>query len=57
MGRYDRKIPILAPGPEEREAILRALCLKYGIECPQDVSEVVAETDGWTGAEMEARSL
>jgi AAA+ superfamily predicted ATPase len=56
-GRFDRKIPILAPGAEEREAILRALCLKYGIECPQDVSEVVAETDGWTGAEMEALVL
>jgi AAA+ superfamily predicted ATPase len=56
-GRFDRKIPILAPGPEEREAILRALCRKYGIDCPEDVSEVVAETDGWTGAEMEALVL
>jgi intein/homing endonuclease len=56
-GRFDKKIPILAPSPEEREAILRALCRKYDLGCPEGVSGVVARTDGWTGAELEALVL
>lgn len=55
-GRFDKKIPILAPEPDEREAILHALCRKYNVEC-SDVSGVVPKTNGWTGAELEALVL
>jgi SpoVK/Ycf46/Vps4 family AAA+-type ATPase len=57
-GRFDKKIPILAPEAGEREAIFRVMLAKYGIPCRvEDWSEAVAATEGWTGAEIEALVL
>lgn len=57
-GRFDRKIPILAPEAGEREAIIRVLLKKYRITNQVDnLDEVVTATEGWTGAELEALVL
>lgn len=57
-GRFDKKVPILVPEPEEREAIFRVMFRKYAI--PYEVKEwfrAVEATEGWTGAEIEALVL
>lgn len=56
-GRFDKKVPILAPEPEEREAIFRVVFRKYGIAWEGDLSAAVQATEGWTGAEIEALVL
>lgn len=54
-GRLDAKIPFLVPGDSEREEIFKAVSRKYGyaLEVGNWV-EPVAQTKGWTGAEIEA---
>lgn len=56
-GRFDKKVPILAPEPEEREQIFRVMFKKYGLAWEGDLSAAVAATEGWTGAEIEALVL
>jgi SpoVK/Ycf46/Vps4 family AAA+-type ATPase len=60
-GRLDYKIPVLPPQPEERLAILSAQCGRHSADSSVDMGqlpaevceELVAQTDGWTGAELE----
>ncbi|ACX51828.1 AAA ATPase central domain protein [Ammonifex degensii KC4] len=57
-GRFDVKLPVLPPGPEERVEVFRAVCRRYGIPAEvKDFSSFVRETEGWTGAEIEALVL
>lgn len=57
-GRFDKKLPVLAPEAEEREAIIRVFFKKYGIESRLDnLDNVIESTEGWTGAELEALVL
>lgn len=52
-GRFDKKVSILPPEPEEREAIFRVMFRKYAVPCNVgDWSRVVEATEGWTGAEI-----
>lgn len=55
-GRFDRKIPLFFPKTlEERERILRALIGKNKIQADlPDLSVVCQETEGYSGAELEA---
>lgn len=57
-GRMDKRVPLLVPDATGREAILKALCRKYGI-CAGGIefTSVIGSTDGWTGAELEALLL
>lgn len=59
-GRFDKKIPILAPDKEERREILRVLFGKYGIKeslSPKDYQTISDQTDRYTGADLEALVL
>lgn len=56
-GRFDKKIPCLAPDEKEREAIFRVMLAKYGIGhelSNADFTEAARSTEGHTGAEIEA---
>jgi SpoVK/Ycf46/Vps4 family AAA+-type ATPase len=53
-GRFDKKIPILAPTAKEREAVFGVLIKKYKFMTDvTDFSKYAAKTDGYTGAEIE----
>ncbi|MFB6182135.1 MAG: ATP-binding protein [Candidatus Magasanikbacteria bacterium] len=57
-GRVDKRIPLLPSDREGREDILEALCDKHNINSENiNFSVVLEETDGWTGAELEALLL
>jgi len=59
-GRFDRAIPILPPGEEERAEIFSVMFRKYAINhdlSAEDLNRAAAETDGYTGAEIEALVL
>lgn len=56
-GRFDRKIPVLPPNEEERQDIFRVMFGKYGIAHKTDLAKAAAQTDGYTGAEIEALVL
>jgi len=57
-GRMDKRVPLLVPDKIGREAILKALCRKYGINAEGiDFTSTLASTEGWTGAELEALLL
>jgi len=55
-GRFDRKIPFLVPDANDRESIVRVQARRYDLELAEDcdLAEVVAASDKWTGAEIEA---
>jgi SpoVK/Ycf46/Vps4 family AAA+-type ATPase len=53
-GRFDKKVPFLVPDASEREAIFQVMARKYGLEVKKISKSVVAATDGYTGAEIEA---
>jgi SpoVK/Ycf46/Vps4 family AAA+-type ATPase len=56
-GRFDKKIPCLAPDEKEREAIFRVMLAKYGIGhelSAVDFVEAARATESYTGAEIEA---
>ena len=58
VGRIDKNIPVLAPGPDERAAILEVLTVQaFGdtTEMPstEEYQDLVAKMDGYTGAEIE----
>jgi len=53
-GRFDKKIPFLAPDESEREAIFEVMARKYGVEIKSIPAACVTATNGWTGAEIEA---
>jgi ATP-dependent 26S proteasome regulatory subunit len=52
-GRFDKHIPCLMPDAEEREAIFAVKCRQYGLDLTAISPEVVAQTEGFTGAEIE----
>lgn len=60
-GRLDYKIPVLAPDPEERLEILATQVRRHGAGNPFDWAgltaaqrqELLTQTEGWTGAELE----
>jgi len=59
-GRFDRAIPILPPGEEERAEIFSVMFRKYAIShdlSAEDLNRAAAATDGYTGAELEALVL
>lgn len=57
-GRMDKRVPLLVPDRTSREAILKALCTKYGVSVEGiDFTGALASTEGWTGAELEALLL
>lgn len=56
-GRFDRKIPVLPPNTEERQDIFRVMFAKYDIEHKVDLQYAANQTDGYTGAEIEALVL
>lgn len=57
-GRMDKRVPLLVPDKTGREAILKALCIKYQIGAEKiDFSSALGSTEGWTGAELEALLL
>lgn len=55
-GRFDKKIPFLAPDESEREAIFEVMMRKYGliVKSMSIPSTCITATNGWTGAEIEA---
>ncbi len=53
-GRFDKKIPFLAPDDSEREAIFEVMARKYGVTIKSVPASCVTATNGWTGAEIEA---
>lgn len=62
-GRFDKKIPILAPTAEERIGIMKTLINRYlqhdEIEAiaEEDFEKAAMATEGYTGAELEALIL
>jgi SpoVK/Ycf46/Vps4 family AAA+-type ATPase len=59
-GRFDKKIPILAPGLEQRIEIIKAIFNRYKIKytlTDEQLSRIAGDTDGYTGAELEALAL
>ncbi len=59
-GRFDRAIPILPPGEEERAEIFSVMFRKYAIShdlSAEDLNRAATATDGYTGAELEALVL
>jgi len=57
-GRFDKKIPFTVPDDPEREAIFKAMFIKYGLKADvDDFTYVVKGTSGYTGAEIEAITL
>ena len=55
-GRFDKKIPFLTPDTLERKAILKVMARKYlGYQLEVgDNAGILAQMDGYTGAEIEA---
>lgn len=53
-GRFDKKVPFLLPDDRERIGIFLVMCGKYGLEIENPNHFPIAETDGYTGAEIEA---
>lgn len=54
-GRFDIVMPILSPTPTERYSILKVLAGKYDLPdfpSAQEMTEIIARTDYWTGAEL-----
>lgn len=56
-GRFDRKIPFLVPSDQEREHIVKVMALRYGLGLADVPAAVVANTQRWTGAELEAATV
>ncbi len=56
-GRFDRKIPVLPPNEDERKAIFEVMFAKYEIVHETNLGKVASQTDGYTGAEIEALVL
>jgi len=54
-GRFDAKIPFLAPDENGRKGIFNVMCLKYNVSIgsPRTTESWAIKTDGWTGAEIE----
>ena len=53
-GRFDKKIPILLPEPNERAEIFRIMLGKYGFEADiTDFMPFALQTENYTGAEIE----
>lgn len=53
-GRFDQAIAFLVPEKDEREAIFEVMARKYLDGFGMIPPEVVTETEGWTGAEIES---
>lgn len=58
-GRFDKKIPILPPNKVERMEIFKVMFNRYGIkyDCNIDFDFLASNTEGYTGAEIEALVL
>lgn len=59
-GRFDKKLPILAPTMEERKNIFEVMFQRYKIPfnlTNEQLDQAAAVTDGYTGAEIEALTL
>ena len=56
-GRLDKKIPFLAPDEEERAGILVALAVRSGLALTAIPAVCLRDSEGWTGAELEAGML
>lgn len=56
-GRFDKKIPFLAPDAGERKSIFEVMARRYGLDCSEIDDSAVTATDGWTGAEIEAATV
>lgn len=56
-GRFDAKIPFLAPDPSSRAQIFMVMSKKYGFSLKgvgaTILNQWAEDTDGWTGAEIE----
>lgn len=53
-GRFDDKLAFLVPEAKERESIFQVMAKKFGLSLAQVPSLVVDQTQGYTGAEIEA---
>lgn len=53
-GRFDQKVAFLIPDARERLEIFCVMGAKYLGKVPDIKAGVIAETEGWTGAEIEA---
>jgi len=53
-GRFDKKIPVLAPNSEARHGVFKALFGKYKIAFKGKLDEAVKLTEGYVGADIEA---
>jgi transitional endoplasmic reticulum ATPase len=51
-GRFDAKIPFFIPEQLARADIFKVMCRKYGVPA-KNFTKSAAETQGWTGAEIE----
>jgi SpoVK/Ycf46/Vps4 family AAA+-type ATPase len=60
-GRFDAKIPFLAPDDTSRAGIFRVMATKYNLPMTEVTNAVMGEwvdrTDGWTGAEIERLTI
>lgn len=59
-GRFDKKMPILAPTSAERKNIFEVMFQRYKIPfnlTNEQLDQAAAVTDGYTGAEIEALTL
>lgn len=57
-GRFDKKIPFLVPDRDERAQIVKVMARKYmRVEIEGDLVAVLDQTEGWTGAELEAAAI
>lgn len=57
-GRFDKKIPFLVPDRDERAQIVKVMARKYmEVEIEGDLTAVLDQTEGWTGAELEAAAI
>jgi transitional endoplasmic reticulum ATPase len=56
-GRFDKKIPVLPPSEEERQDIFKVMFTKYNIAYEVDLVNAAAQTNDYTGAEIEALVL
>jgi SpoVK/Ycf46/Vps4 family AAA+-type ATPase len=56
-GRFDKKIPFLISGRDERDAIFRVMARRYLGQEVEAPDEVLDSTEGWTGAEIEAAAV
>lgn len=54
-GRFDKRVPFLAPNDKQRKMIIKALCKKFGLTLKGKISdELIKYTDGYVGADLEA---